>query len=175
MLSNASFHMCLKSLTTVLECVEPDTQYDGNTSKDICTPIIQILLMGVDLHSVFKNEEVNLLLWTSCCHGFIALWCFIPVPSLWLFLKHFTGLYVVSQICTVDFSDKVYFLDLPYLICYLWIRKCGNLGCIMLFWFSLFFRKSLDTLLNLFNNHWIESSVKEGNITFWVLSTVLHL
>ena len=125
--------------------------------------------------SVFKNEEVNLLLWTSCCHGFIALWCFIPVPSLWLFLKHFTGLYVVSQICTVDFSDKVYFLDLPYLICYLWIRKCGNLGCIMLFWFSLFFRKSLDTLLNLFNNHWIESSVKEGNITFWVLSTVLHL
>lgn len=123
-------------------------------------------LVGLEMYSVVKNEEVNFPSWSSLpVAGFIALQCFTLGSFLWLSTSHPYAICLTNLYCKL--LRQGVFLSLQYLISYLWIRKLWQfrllIGC---FGFYQFKHKSLGILIILLNNKLIESSLKSGNVAF---------
>ena len=106
------------------------------------------------------------------CRGFIALQCFTLGSFLWLSTSHSCGFNSLTNLYCKLLWQEV-FLSLQYLVSYLWIRKLWQFrlltGCFGFYWFK---HKSLGILVILLNNNLIESSLKSGNVAFWVSKMV---
>lgn len=102
------------------------------------------------------------------CRRFIALLCFTLASSLWLSASLSSVFVCLTNLCCKLLRQGV-FLSLQCLGSYLWIRKLWQFrlltGCFGFYWFK---HKSLGILVILFNNNLIESSLKSGNVAFWV-------